>query len=171
MGSGSDPVRWTGSGTALGYTWRATGTRLGRPVQEVSPLTGAGSVGPGRAGLHYSSGRAALSWRQSSRARGGPQLWPSCSSAWESLSTTTVWMGSTPICTGSTLFLSPQNQASGEGWDWNTLKRLPLISFADITIRASLSYLALVVTLFFIRSHNWQVNSFKKDWPQRQTSS
>lgn len=57
MATGSDPVRWTGSDTALGYTQSVTGTGLRRPVQEVSPLMGSGSVGPGRTGLHSAEGR------------------------------------------------------------------------------------------------------------------
>lgn len=121
MTAPSDPMRWTGSDTALGHTWSATGTGLCRPVQEVRQL-----MGSGRAGLPCSSGRAALSWKQSSRVGVDPRcdILQLCLGY---LPTTTGWMASTPGCTGSTLFLSPKT--SGEGWDWNTLKRLPLISF------------------------------------------
>lgn len=57
MASASGQVRWTGSDTALGCTWSATGAGLCRPVQGVSPVRGSGSAGPGRTGLPSAKGR------------------------------------------------------------------------------------------------------------------
>lgn len=107
MATGLDPVRWTGSDTALGYTQSVTGTGLCRSVQEVSPLMGSGSVGPGRTGLHSAEGRVqglGVDFSCEHPAALPGSLFPLPLAGWDPH----------PGCACSTLLLSPKTKPLGK---------------------------------------------------------
>lgn len=156
-----DQTQWDEQGQT--QPWDTRGVAWGtpvphRPVQGAGSLRGTGSVGQSctaaQAGLHSAKGRvqglgdtSAVIILQLSRGLSFHRHW---------LDGVHPWLHWLYFVKNK---VEPKKQASGEGWEWYTLKRITLISFADITICAALSYLSLVVTFFFIWSP-WQVNSF-----------